>query len=362
MFLTRNGHEGRNRDATCGGSSARTYSRSGPFYTMTPPLALKRGAHRSTSSGEGKRGMTYTTRLRARLLAGLFFPEGDRISVSGMPPIEVAATPASPEDAFVAREMGGPMDYTFIARGFATEEEAQNAGERLRDALLLAGALEGVGVDVGSGPPTLSFSQAVQDAMSKASGGRAILSDGLGLTVYQNDSVQFIGAKAYGTVSHDVRWLGHKLEGWLASATMLSERQRICALLLNDAQYAPQAEARFVLCISAVEALCDETSRSPGYVRTIDALLRHLSDVGGDPLDVETVRKALTFQRKQSVRQGYLAKIRALLDNATAKEFDGLYDMRSAFIHDGRHRGELLVPANRASEIARALLTKDLSS
>lgn len=302
--------------------------------------------------------MGYTTRLHARLLAGLSFPVCREVSVAGMPPIEVTRQPASPEEDFAARALGRPMNYTFIARGFPTEDEAQHAGERVRDALLLAGALDGIGVDVGSRAPTLDFSKAAKDAMSKAVGGRAILSDGLGLTVYEDGTAQFIGATAYGTVSHDVRWLGMKMSDRFESAKRLTERQRICALLLNDALYASQAEASFILRVSAVEALCDEEDRSTGYIAVIDDLLDHLKSVSGDPLHIGAARKALVFQRKRSVRQGYLTKIRALLDDATATEFDALYDMRSAFIHNGKYRGAL--PANRVGEIAAALLTREL--
>lgn len=302
--------------------------------------------------------MSYTVRLHARMLAGLYFPGRREITGAGMPAIEVAPQPTSPEEEFVAREMGGPMNYTFIARGFETEAEAQLAGEQMRHALLLAGALDGFGVDVGSGPPTLSFSQAVREAMSKAAGGRAILSDGLGLTVYENDSVQFIGVSAFGRVEHDVQFLGLKMAAWMESAGRLTEKQRICALLLNDAQFVAQGEAKFILCVSAVEALCDETDRSAGHVAIIGALINCLDGIGGDPLDVDAIRKALLFQQKRSVRQGYLTKIRALLGNETAKEFDALYDMRSAFIHSGKHRGAL--PAHRASEIATALLKAEL--
>jgi hypothetical protein len=68
------------------------------------------------------------------------------------------------------------------------------------------------------------------------------------------------------------------------------------------------------------------------------------------------------FQRQQSIRQGYLTKLRALLGNDVAKEFDELYQRRSAFVHYGKHRGSLQPSANRARAIAQKVLTKELES
>jgi hypothetical protein len=74
----------------------------------------------------------------------------------------------------------------------------------------------------------------------------------------------------------------------------------------------------------------------------------------------ETLSRSLTRQKKQSLRQSYMAKFRKLLSEKEAKSFDTLYQKRSKLVHEGRGRGELNEAANEALDLAAALLAAEL--
>jgi len=77
--------------------------------------------------------------------------------------------------------------------------------------------------------------------------------------------------------------------------------------------------------------------------------------------DLDELRSKLEgLQKRGSVRQGYMTKLRTLFNNERAKEFDKLYDRRSKFVHDGRGRGSFI--EDIALEIATELLFADIAS
>lgn len=292
------------------------------------------------------------------------------ISVLGFPPIEVSVEPRPRKPCALDAKQNCPPSpqprtggerFIFEAHNFPTEDEAWGAGVRFSDALLISGALGYLGIDLGKSKATQSFHQMIHDGVRKDTG-RELRAEHFGLMVFQKDTVLIAGFNAEGHTLTSAQSVAATLSKWTDVRSALTARQRVCASLLNDSFYVGHADAQFILRISAVEALCDQRDVGEEYSQTIDALIAHLESMGADVTSRESARRVLQRSRKESLRQAYLRKIRQLLGNEIAEEFDDLYSLRSKYVHEGVGRGEFAVVAGRALEIAKQLLECELIS
>jgi hypothetical protein len=120
------------------------------------------------------------------------------------------------------------------------------------------------------------------------------------------------------------------------------------------------AEARFLLRVSAVESLCPQADQTKDFR---DLVAKVSASIQADPADPSNqIKEALArVTKRQSVRSAYMGKIKQLLGNDEAKQFDDLYRRRSEFLHDGAGRGTLGEAANPALKICWKLLLADIS-
>jgi hypothetical protein len=145
-------------------------------------------------------------------------------------------------------------------------------------------------------------------------------------------------------------------------ARSLTERQRIAAELLNDSLFQISSDASFLLRISAVEALCPQGAVSAEYL-ALAQTLRSAIPSGTLKEHRNAIEQTLKRETaRQSVRSAYMSKFRQLLNDNKAGEFDELYKLRSKFLHDGFGRGNLLISANAAMDLAQELLLADVRS
>jgi hypothetical protein len=94
----------------------------------------------------------------------------------------------------------------------------------------------------------------------------------------------------------------------------------------------------------------------------VEDLLGRLEMSGASADDKFVVKRGLENLKAQGVRNAYMTKIRGLLGQADAKEFDFLYGIRGNFFHDGRLRGELGMRANEALTLALKIIEADIRS
>lgn len=298
--------------------------------------------------------MVYTARYRFKILSALKIDVGAQhtAQIAGLPPV-----------LFEVDSEAFPMGHWITARmrDFASEIEAEEAGRRLGNALRIAGAIHKIGIDIGFDRSTLQFSRSFQ-AQVEAASGRSLLTDTHGLMTYRTGTVNIVGLNARGSSLFDPKVFSDYVAQWVPHSAKLSERQINCAALLNDSFFVPHIEGQFLLRVSAVEALCDQTVRDPEYQRAVTELQRHLStmDVADDAR--ETIGRMLTFAGRESLRQAYMGKFRTLLSAADAKAYDKLYGIRSKLVHQGQGRGELLAATDEALTLAVNLLAADIAA
>jgi hypothetical protein len=297
-------------------------------------------------------------RLRARTATNIVVDSPKPLANAGLPhPVEMV--PIKP--------MLGSNYIDVRSHGYS-EDDAKAEAKKLADMLLLLGVKAGYGVDLAQGK--MDFSEELKANHFKKHSEHLVPDNG-GLTVYDEPAF-FMRVGGHVTVSDDAVTFENYLGQVCTLKFPLTERQRIAAELINDTYFEPSPNAQFVLSITAVEALCPEKIPSPFFqsiVGVVISLIRsatrlvslfRLEDKGAD-LD-ELRSKLEGLQKRGSVRQGYMTKLRTLFNNKRAKEFDKLYDRRSKFVHDGRGRGSFIEDAPRAREIATELLFADIAT
>ncbi len=302
---------------------------------------------------ESEKLMAYCARYRFKILSALQIPDGAPLTlvIPGLPP----ATLEVGKDAY-------PFGTWAVLKmmGFATEGEARSAGQRLGDTLLVVGAITKLGIDVGFSRSTLQFGSDIHAAMLVQTG-RQLRTETHGLMVYEKDTVSIVGMDARGSALLAPDALEQRIGDWIGSTSHLTERQRNCAALLNDSFFVPQSEGQFILRVSAIEALCDQTDLDPDYQAAITAIEGF---VAGQPFANEirdTINGSLAFQKKKSVRQSYMTKFRVLMSDDAANAFDALYKKRSKLVHEGQGRGDLTQASDEALHLAVDILSADLN-
>ena len=242
---------------------------------------------------------------------------------------------------------------------FETEEEAAAAGRRFADMLSIAGAVERLEVDVGLDRPTQHFFKAFQEAASQELG-RTLMSEVHGLMTFQKDTVAIANFGMRGSVSTRPDKFEERISPWFQSPRTSTERQRNCAALLNNSFFVENVEGQFVLRVSAVEALCDQSDAGDEFLAVIERLDGYLTTLECSQDSRKSARRLLHRARHISIRQAYMRKFRSLVGDQEAKAFDRLYALRSAFLHDGHRRGELSEAASEALELGVKLLRADV--
>lgn len=296
--------------------------------------------------------MTYCFRYRVRMATPPDIKPNAAVSVTlpELPEVTVEVVgPAYPIGTWV----------TFRAWGFDSEDAAQAAGEKLGDALTMVGAAEKLGIDLGFSRSTLQFSKAVLDAM-RGVDGRETRTETHGLMTYRKDTVCIVGldARASATIAAG-QFQSHVIR-WLPCAKPLTERHRICAALLNDSYFAVSSEAQFMLCVSAVEALCEQGPATDAYQHLVNNLLNHLDTLTAEPELRKRLAEYLGNAKRQSIGDAYRERFSKYLGSEQALAFGKLYRLRSSFLHHGQGRGDLQTHANTARDLATALLASEV--
>ena len=177
--------------------------------------------------------------------------------------------------------------------------------------------------------------------------------------VYEEGAVAFVHLQARGSVPISADDFEKRLGNWAEPLSGLTERQRNCAALINDSLFVPQTEGQFILRISAVEALCEQTVRDARYLSAIEQLEQQLA---GQHWIKKSARpyRTLDNAKRQSLRQACMTKFRTLRSQAEAKAFRDVYRKRSKLVHDGLGRGDLSEANNTALQLATDLLEAEL--
>jgi hypothetical protein len=232
----------------------------------------------------------------------------------------------------------GMIDGWLVVKscGYADQREAKASGELFHDGLLIVAANQKVGAEF--------YLRIGHNGIHTYSGGEMYLSDpGLPLPV---------------ALTKDE--LKATIDAALAGATSLTENQRVAGELLNDSMFNMTPEASFVLRVSAIEALCPQADQTDAFRAIVENVVTSIPK-DAPSSDQDQIKQALKMlAARKSVRSSCRSKIKQLIGADKAKQFDDIYDQRSAFIHNGEGRGNLDRPAAEALDLGLELLLADM--
>lgn len=175
---------------------------------------------------------------------------------------------------------------------------------------------------------------------------------------YEKDSTLIVGLEAHGSSTIKSEVLEEALTE--CSDALSTEQHRNCAALINDSFFVSNTEGQFILRVSAIEALCDQTGVDERFKEVVESLEQHLRSLSMDDTTRETIARRLKDLKRKSLRQSYMEKFRTLLSQQAASDYDQLYRLRSKFLHEGLGRGTLSDASNRALSLAVALYKAEL--
>lgn len=263
----------------------------------------------------------------------------------------------------VMRQDNGPGIGTwlvFTACGFGTENAAMRAGEKFGETLLIAGVIAKLGVDIGFSRSTRQFSKQIHEEVRQTTG-RELQPEIHGLMTFEKDTISINRMVMRLSGSINERMFEERITPWADRREPLTERQKNCAALLNDSFFTTNTEGQFILRISAVEALCDQSDVGAEYQAVIGSLKEHLASLSiEDDSTRSTVKQWLENVSRKSIRQSYMTKFGKRLSEDDAKAFDKLYRQRGKLVHDGLGRGDLLNAASQALDLGVKLFEAEL--
>lgn len=226
--------------------------------------------------------------------------------------------------------------------GFATEEDAQSAGLKAKDALAFAGAYTGTGIDLGNDQASGGCTEAGRRQILEKSGTRS-LNDVHGLMVY-DDSLPTSFASASGTVSLGVP-LDPFIDTFQSAVTdprfPLDYRRKLALQLYGLSHFESSAHAQFLLLVMVVEVLAEQRPRSDEAIQHVKHLIKQTEEAGLPQSDVDSLLGSIRRLKEESISaagrryvDGY-----ALAGNYGGKRakafFSDCYTCRSKMLHKG---------------------------
>jgi hypothetical protein len=241
------------------------------------------------------------------------------------------------------------------ARGFSTQEEANDFGTRLRGLTELAGVCSRLGIDVGQRRPPLWVSEEFARSLGLIEPHESLHPNVHGLTVLpDDDSIRFPLVQFEVAVRADPA----KFEGAL---TELAAGQRVelsaaaqGVRLLNLALINPQPLAQVVLALSAVEALGQDETWTDAQTTLLAQLAAQVeaNTARGDAERMEVATALRRAMHRVGLRQGVMRVLKRLGLQDRRKEWGRVYDLRSDLFH-----GRAQLAEHEIAELANSAIT-----
>ena len=232
-------------------------------------------------------------------------------------------------------------DLFLEGSGWSTEEEASLAGKKYKDTLLLTLARLSIGIDFGNRASSVSFmTQQGLNSLQQGTGQR-MLNDTLGLIVYEsNPAPHFISSSSF----HSQYTLQEEFEKTfthIANCSFeLTSKERLALEVFHASFFQQSIDARFLLLVTAIEALIETRQKSNEAVNHINNLIQlTIKSNSLDKQEKDSLVGSLGSLRQQSISQAgrelAATKLgeRTYMNLSASEFFRRCYDIRSRLVH-----------------------------
>jgi hypothetical protein len=282
---------------------------------------------------------SFSFRLRFHL------PAGRRLNVPGCTVLLTAGidTPLLLASANAPNELIEDASRLIVWGGpYASEEEAANASERTKYALICWSIATRTGVDLGKNTSMGMYFDVFRKAFQQSTGTR-LLNDLHGVTVYDStDPVTFDSPSATFRLGRPLFALADAFARHFGSSDTLTPKQQVAYELFASSQFESGERSRFLLLVMSVEALLDPALRDEEtqshVLMLIDATTK--STIPKD--QKQSILKTLSYMDKESIGQASRRLVKTIVGDAVywnmkARDFFTLcYSMRSELVHRGQ--------------------------
>jgi len=246
---------------------------------------------------------------------------------------------------------------------FLTAEDALAAGKPLKQALLLAGLLFDIGIDVGN--------EAVLSGPAHRADGKvdeSLQPDVHGLLVYPEGSSQvwfgFFGEYSVETPITPASFQSKIAECFFPKHS-IGDKVMLAAQLFSQSFFLTSAKARFITLISAVEVLAEPKESSARIVELVSGLLTTAQAATGvDADEQQSLVDRLRYLKRESIGAACRRLVAKNLGSDKGKLFRKLYDIRSMLVHKGHSPPPDLLSEQlrELQSLVRFLLVKEINA
>jgi hypothetical protein len=239
--------------------------------------------------------------------------------------------------------LGKSERFSVSSESFLSVDEAQTAGESIRQALLLLSVQNRRGIDLGQNDTRRFMLYPYGKQMLATNlGVQAVTEDHLGVTVYSlNPKPMFLQLNMNGIISRTAQSFMDNVATTVGRYRFTSTKAVTAAGLYALSHFTDRAPARFLLLFIALEALFRPASRSPMAQAHVDLLIALTTDSNLSEDEKSTICSGLSFQKNESIAKTGRDLAESLLPDlvydslSPGKFFAKIYKIRNNMVHRG---------------------------
>jgi hypothetical protein len=277
------------------------------------------------------------------------FPEAYRIG-SDVEEIELLVLPLGERIRIRSGAIGTPIkdcaQVAVLGGPFASEDQARDAAEKAKRALLYWAIEQRLGVDFGDGKQRSGVTKAGL-AMLQKQHGCAVRNDIHGIDVYEHvEKLRFVNVHAEATVGKHPPKLIDTFRREYLHTRHLTEKQVLASEIYASSFFDVSSRSRFITLVTAVEALLEPLKRSDEVEALVEEFKAKTRQSTIDQSTMDSIIGSLERLRHQSISQAGRSLADRLVRNelfdgqSSADFFTRCYDWRSQILHTGTIAGE----------------------
>jgi hypothetical protein len=259
----------------------------------------------------------------------------------------------------------GAQELDFIGHRYDTAEEAEEAGEALKNVIRLAAVDVGKAVDVGDEVTRSRFGPVVVEEAAKR--GLLLLPDVHGLQVFEETGIPVVvSTRAELSAPAPLPSFIDALGARAPQAADVSAKHALACDLFARSRFESSQKSRHLTLVTALEVLSDRQARSGRAAQLVEEFQQAIKDAReqADPTEVkqlESLASAANDLRSESIsaaihRLAASSSSTGLKDNADLDELvRRSYRARSSLVHDGSTNQDLIALLGPLQELVRSL-------
>lgn len=243
---------------------------------------------------------------------------------------------------------------------FNTEEAAQAAAQDFRSRLLQWALKNRLGIDLGVLHEPTGVTTAAGLSHFEQMSGCPLRSDIHGIDTYERTpGLRFVDV--CGKVEFGKAIAGFSTE-LLVPPKPMSKKQELAAEIFATSYFDKFPRSRFLSLMVAIESLLEQSQRNAEAQLVVDSLQITVEQSPLDTVTKESMKGAIKWLRKESIRQSGQRIATGLLNShlydgmLPARFFQHIYDKRCKLVHDGVAPIRLLTLVNTTADFAGDLI------